>query len=73
MSSIGSGGIHDYGGQAYEGLPPPPMAGHVLEPWEKNVDALVGCLRAQNLITVDQLRRGIESHEQEMYRTWPCG
>lgn len=49
-ASIGSGGIHDYGGQPFEGLPPPPMEGHVLAPWEKQVDALVACLRGEGLL-----------------------
>lgn len=69
--TIGSGGIHDYGGQPYQGLPPPPLESHVLTPWEKQVDALVAVLRSKDLITVDQLRRGIESHEAEMYKSWP--
>ncbi|KAI9006877.1 nitrile hydratase [Hyaloraphidium curvatum] len=69
--SIGAGGIHDYGGQDFSALPRPDMAGHDLAPWEKQVDALVACLRAKNLLTVDMLRRGIEGHEGEMYRSWP--
>lgn len=58
--SIGSGGIHDYGGRPFADLPPPPKEVHELFEWEKNVDALVGCLVAKKIMTVDMLRRGIE-------------
>lgn len=33
---------------------------HLLEPWEKKVDALLRLLMAKKIMTLDELRRGIE-------------
>ena len=56
-------GYHDLGG-LLEGADGDAvdMSEHVLEPWEKRVDAILRLLadRKRQLITVDELRRGIE-------------
>jgi hypothetical protein len=48
---------HDMGG-----LPAGPVerSEHALEPWEKKVDAILRLLLAKGLITLDELRRGVE-------------
>ena len=48
---------HDMGG-----LPAGPVerAEHDYAPWEKRVDAILRLLAAKGVITVDELRRGIE-------------
>ena len=48
---------HDMGG-----LPAGPVerAEHDYAPWEKKVDAILRLLAAKGVITVDELRRGIE-------------
>ena len=48
---------HDMGG-----LPagPVPRHEHDLAPWEKKVDAILRLLMAKRLITLDELRRGVE-------------
>jgi hypothetical protein len=48
---------HDMGG-----LDAPPVAReeHDYAPWEKKVDAILRLLSAKGIITVDELRRGIE-------------
>lgn len=59
-------GHHDMGG-----LPADPVhpAEHDYAPWEKRVDALMILLRdhERRIITVDELRRGIESIAPEAY------
>jgi hypothetical protein len=51
-------GVHDLGG-----LPagPVPRAEHALAFWEKRIDAIMQLLVRKELMTVDELRRGIES------------
>lgn len=48
---------HDMGGG-----PAGPVAPHehALEPWEKRVDAILRVLLAKGVLTLDELRRGIE-------------
>jgi hypothetical protein len=48
---------HDMGG-----LPAGPIerAEHDLEPWEKRVDATLRLLLAKRVMTLDELRRGVE-------------
>lgn len=48
---------HDMGGQ-----PAGPILRdeHQLEPWEKRVDAILRVLLSKKLLTLDELRRGIE-------------
>ncbi len=57
-------GVHDLGG-----LPagPVPRAEHELAFWEKRVDAMLQLLARKRLMTVDELRRGIESLPAEDY------
>ena len=61
-------GYHDVGG-----LPggPAPAPEHELVLWEKRVDALMMLLsnRKRRIITVDELRRGIEQLGAESYET----
>lgn len=49
--------VHDMGG-----LPAGPIdrAEHTLEPWEKQIDAIVRLLVGNGTITLDELRRAIE-------------
>jgi hypothetical protein len=64
-------GAHDLGG-----LPGGPVdrAEHEYAPWEKRVDALLQVLSAHGLMTVDELRRGIEQlgayDELGYYERW---
>ncbi|MCW5773142.1 MAG: nitrile hydratase subunit beta [Rhodospirillaceae bacterium] len=46
-------------------------AGHEIEPWEKRIEAILRCmqLRATPVVTVDELRRGIEQMPAEQYDT----
>jgi hypothetical protein len=49
---------------------------HALTDFDREVDALVGVVRAKRLMTVDELRRGIEAipedayHRLSYYRRW---
>jgi hypothetical protein len=59
---------HDMGGQP---AGPVSLAEHEIEPWEKRVEAIMRCLqlRAQPVVTVDELRRGIEELPPKLYDT----
>jgi hypothetical protein len=60
------GRVHDRGGWPDAG--PIDRSEHELEPWEQEVRALYRVLRAsKGLVTTDELRRGIESLDQEDY------
>lgn len=50
---------HDMGGMPAGPVSP---AGHEIEPWEKRIEAIVRCLQLREtpVITIDELRRGIE-------------
>ena len=49
--------VHDMGG--LDG-PPVERAEHEYAPWEKKVDAILRLLLAKKVMTLDELRRGIE-------------
>ena len=57
--------IHDRGGWPSEG--PIDRSEHELADWEILTDSLVGALGARGVITVDELRRGIESMPPAAY------
>jgi len=52
------------------------MEPHALTPFDREVDALRGVLGAKEIMTVDELRRGIEAipeseyHRLTYYRRW---
>jgi hypothetical protein len=64
---------HDMGGLE---AGPVERGEHDYAPWEKKVDAILRLLLAKNLITVDELRRGIEEigpgayDELSYYERW---
>ena len=57
---------HDMGGQP---AGPVSLAEHEIEPWEKRIEAILRCmqLREQPVVTVDELRRGIEELPPKLY------
>jgi hypothetical protein len=57
-------GYHDIGGLP---LGPVPQEQHDYAPWEKRVDALLVLLSRKGVITVDELRNGIETLGAEAY------
>jgi nitrile hydratase len=57
--------IHDRGGWATD--EPIDRSEHELADWELLTDALAGALGARDVITVDELRRGIESMPPQAY------
>lgn len=67
---------HDLGGAAKFMCEPVDIEPHGLTDFDRQVDALRGVLGAKNIITVDELRRGIESipeadyHRLSYYRRW---
>lgn len=65
-SMINYRGIHDIGG-----LPAGPVEAseHDYALWEKRVDAMLVLLSKKGLITVDELRRNIESLGRDAYDT----
>ncbi len=69
---------HDLGGaQKYlcQGIDP---AAHALTDFDKEVDAIRGVLGAKRIMSVDELRRGIEAipeadyHRLSYYQRWIC-
>jgi Nitrile hydratase beta subunit len=64
---------HDMGGLAAPAVEPDE---HDYAPWEKKVDAIMRLLTAKGLMTVDELRRGIEEigpggyDELSYYERW---
>jgi hypothetical protein len=58
-------GVHDLGGLPAGAVP---REEHELAFWEKRVDAMLWLLARKRLMTVDELRRGIESLPPEDYR-----
>jgi len=48
---------------------PVSTAEHVIEPWEKRIEAILRCmqLRETPIVTVDELRRGIEELPPKLY------
>jgi hypothetical protein len=59
---------HDMGGQP---AGPVSLAEHEIEPWEKRIEAILRCmqLREKPVVTVDELRRGIEELPPKLYDT----
>jgi hypothetical protein len=67
---------HDLGGAAKFMCEPVDVEPHALTDFDKEVDGLVGALRIKRLMSVDELRRGIEAipeadyHRLSYYRRW---
>ena len=67
---------HDLGGVAKFLCEPIDTSLHALTGFDREVDALSGLLRAQGLMTVDEMRRGIEAipeadyHRLSYYQRW---
>jgi nitrile hydratase subunit beta len=67
---------HDLGGVAKFMCEAVDLGPHALTDFDKQVDALRGILGAKGLVSVDELRRGIESipeadyHRLSYYRRW---
>ena len=67
---------HDLGGVSQFMCEPVDTEPHVLTDFDREVDALVGILRSRGLMTVDELRRGIEAipeadyHRLGYYQRW---
>lgn len=57
--------VHDIGGQP--NADPIDRREHLLEDWERRIDALRGVLGDQGYLGVDELRRAIESLPPEQY------
>ena len=69
-------GPHDLGGVSKFMCEPVDAEPHALTDFDKEVDALSGVLRAKRLMTVDEMRRGIEAipeadyNRLSYYRRW---
>jgi hypothetical protein len=69
-------GPHDLGGVSKFLCEPVDTEPHALTDFDKEVDALRGVLGAKRVMTVDELRRGIEAipeaeyHRLSYYRRW---
>jgi hypothetical protein len=67
---------HDLGGAAKFMCEPVDIEPHALTEFDREVDALRGMLGAKKLMTVDELRRGVEAipeaeyHRLSYYRRW---
>ena len=67
---------HDLGGVSQFMCEPVDTEPHALTDFDREVDALVGILRTRGLMTVDELRRGIEAipeadyHRLGYYQRW---
>jgi hypothetical protein len=59
---------HDMGGQP---AGPVRTAEHEIEPWEKRIEAILRCmqLREKPVVSIDELRRGIEELPPKLYDT----
>jgi hypothetical protein len=68
--------MHDLGGVSQFMCEAVDTEPHVLTDFDHEVDALVGVLRSRNMMTVDELRRGIEAipeadyHRLTYYQRW---
>ncbi len=58
---------HDMGGVAKYACRPVDTGAHALTPFDREVDALRGLLGAKKVMSVDELRRGIEAIPEETY------
>jgi hypothetical protein len=69
-------GPHDLGGISKFMCEAVDVEPHALTDFDKEVDALSGVLRAKRVMTVDEMRRGIEAipeadyHRLTYYRRW---
>jgi hypothetical protein len=69
---------HDLGGVSKFLCEPVDIAPHALTDFDKEVDALRQVLGMKQVVTVDELRRGIEAipeetyHRLSYYRRWIC-
>lgn len=67
---------HDLGGVSKYMCEPVDVEPHALTDFDKEVDAIRGILGAKQIMTVDELRRGIEAipeaayHQLSYYRRW---
>jgi len=67
---------HDVGGVAKFMCEAVDIEPHALTAFDREVDALSGVLRAKQMMTVDEMRRGIEAipeaeyHRLSYYRRW---
>jgi len=67
---------HDLGGVAKFMCEAVDIEPHALTAFDRKVDALSGVLRAKQMMTVDEMRRGIEAipeaeyHRLSYYRRW---
>ncbi len=59
---------HDLGGEPAGPVRP---SEHEIEPWEKRIEAILRCmqLREPPVVTIDELRRGIEELPPKLYDT----
>ena len=57
---------HDMGGQP---AGPVSTSSHEIEPWEKRIEALLRCMQLRDppVVTIDELRRGIEELPPKLY------
>ena len=48
---------------------PVSTSGHEIEPWEKRIEAILRCMQLRDppIVTVDELRRGIEELPPKLY------
>ena len=58
---------HDMGGVTKFLCEPIDMSVHVLDDFDRTVDALRGILGAKGIVSVDELRRGIEAIPEAKY------
>jgi hypothetical protein len=69
-------GHHDLGGVSKFMCEAVDLAPHGLTDFDKEVDGLAGVLRSKRLLSVDEMRRGIEAipeaeyHRLSYYRRW---
>ena len=68
--------MHDLGGVSQFMCEPVDTEPHALNDFDREVDAMVGLLRVRGLMTVDEMRRGIEEipeadyHRLTYYQRW---
>jgi hypothetical protein len=57
---------HDMGGQPAGPVSP---SSHEIEPWEKRIEAILRCMQLRDppVVTIDELRRGIEELPPKLY------
>ena len=76
MSEDDNRAHHDFGGVQKFMCEPVDIAPHELTEFDRDVDALRGVLGAKKIMSVDELRRGIEAipeaeyHRLSYYRRW---